>query len=127
MKVSRYRASGMIQSNGTEAMSVDRYVVTPSIKLEGTNASATQRRRSASVGEWESGRVGEWESEGVGGWVSGRVGESVTAVFDGGAGLAVGELLRSCAFTLPLSDSPTLPLTRSRATAQATVRIPSKA
>jgi hypothetical protein len=40
--VSKYSASGTTQSNGTAATSVERYVVTPRSKLDGTDASATQ-------------------------------------------------------------------------------------
>ena len=41
--VTRYRASGTIQSSGTAATSVDRYVVTASIRLAGMKLSAIQR------------------------------------------------------------------------------------
>src|SRR6185369_8611397 len=44
-KVSRYSAKGMTQSSGTAATSAVIYVVTPNIRLEGTNASASQRKR----------------------------------------------------------------------------------
>src|ERR1700686_54472 len=47
--VSRYSASGSTHSIGTAAMSVVRYVVTASTRLDGMNASATQRNRSAAL------------------------------------------------------------------------------
>ena len=40
MNVSRYSDKGTTQSKGIAARSNEMYVVTPSIKLEGTNASA---------------------------------------------------------------------------------------
>ena len=40
----RYSASGTAHSSGTEAMSVDRYVVTPSRRLDGTNDRRRPRR-----------------------------------------------------------------------------------
>src|SRR3954465_10787695 len=43
--VSRYRPSGTTHSNGTAAMSVDRYVVTVVSRLDGTNASNTHLAR----------------------------------------------------------------------------------
>src|SRR5438309_1751997 len=43
MKVSRYRARGSTQRRGMAARSVVMYVVTPSIRLEGTIASAIHR------------------------------------------------------------------------------------
>src|SRR5262249_46501446 len=49
INVNRYNANGMIQKSGTEAMSVTMYVVTPSIKLDGTKASASQRNRCGQV------------------------------------------------------------------------------
>ena len=45
MKVSRYNASGMIQTSGIEATSVEMCVVTPSIKLDGISANATHCTR----------------------------------------------------------------------------------
>src|SRR5947209_13485720 len=50
MNVTRYSASGMIHSKGSEAMSVETKVVTESIRLDGTNASPSQRRRIAQPG-----------------------------------------------------------------------------
>ena len=41
--------SGAIQSSGIAAMSVDRYVVTLSIRLDGTAARTTHRARRARV------------------------------------------------------------------------------
>src|SRR5712692_8586704 len=38
--VSRYSDNGTIQKSGTGAMSVEKYVVTASIRLDGTKASA---------------------------------------------------------------------------------------
>src|SRR5207249_3477130 len=49
MKLSRYSASGITQNSGTAAMSVVRYVVTPSIRLEGTAARPIQRSRRRAV------------------------------------------------------------------------------
>src|SRR4029078_2403280 len=43
--VPRYIASGSTQSNGTAATSVEMCVVTPSIRLEGTNDRMTHRSR----------------------------------------------------------------------------------
>ena len=40
--VSRYSASGTTQRKGAEATSVDRWAVTPSIKLEGAAARRTR-------------------------------------------------------------------------------------
>ena len=51
MNVSRYRASGITHSSGTEAMSVVMWKVTPSIRLDGTKAYPTQRRRSNPDGD----------------------------------------------------------------------------
>src|SRR5947209_20283856 len=45
MKVNRYRDRGTTHISGTDAMSVEMYIVTPSIMLDGTKAQATQRRR----------------------------------------------------------------------------------
>ncbi len=45
MKVSRYRVRGIIHSSGTAATSVVMYIVTLSIRLDGTNASRTHRSR----------------------------------------------------------------------------------
>src|SRR5205823_12686204 len=42
-KVARYRDSGNTHSSGTDAMSLDRYRVTPSIDADGRNASKTHR------------------------------------------------------------------------------------
>src|SRR5262245_935131 len=49
-KVRRYKASGAIQKSGTGAMSVEKYVVTASIRLDGMNAAAIHvpRRRHVS-------------------------------------------------------------------------------
>src|SRR5262245_2094671 len=47
--VRRYNASGAIQKSGTGAMSVEKYVVTPSIRLDGMNASATHLARRCHV------------------------------------------------------------------------------
>src|SRR5262245_17873017 len=46
MKLRRYRVRGAIHRSGMEAMSVERYWVTPSMRLEGTNERATHQRRS---------------------------------------------------------------------------------
>ena len=43
MKLMRYSASGTTHNSGTGARSVDTCVVTPSNKLDGSAASATQR------------------------------------------------------------------------------------
>src|SRR5690242_5948864 len=43
--VTRYSESGMTHNSGTVAMSVERYVVTASIRLDGAKASATHRAR----------------------------------------------------------------------------------
>src|SRR5687767_6034148 len=48
-KLSRYSASGATQSNGTAAMSVVIYVVTPNTRLEGTKASNVHRSRRVNV------------------------------------------------------------------------------
>src|SRR5262245_11832268 len=45
MNVTRYTASGAIQSSGAEAMSVEIQLVTPSSRLDGMNASRIQRSR----------------------------------------------------------------------------------
>ncbi len=47
--VRRYSASGAIQKSGTGAMSVEKYVVTASIRLDGMNASTTQVARRSHV------------------------------------------------------------------------------
>src|SRR5215216_7261578 len=49
-KENRYNESGKTQSSGTGVMSVVMKAVTPSIRLEGTNASPTHLRRLKSVG-----------------------------------------------------------------------------
>ena len=49
MNVRRYNASGSTQSSGTGATSVERYVVTPSINVEGANDNASHRTRVAAV------------------------------------------------------------------------------
>src|SRR5579864_6122710 len=49
--------SGKIHKSGSDAMSVARAVVTPSMRLEGTNASNSQRRRCCHVIEL-SGKAG---------------------------------------------------------------------
>src|SRR5262249_18430198 len=49
MNVRRYKASGMIQMKGMAAISVVRYVVTPSIKLTGAADKPTQGRRRPQV------------------------------------------------------------------------------
>src|SRR5918993_758810 len=43
-------ASGTVQKSGIAAMSVETCVVTPSIRLDGTKATATQPRRVRRVG-----------------------------------------------------------------------------
>ena len=43
-------ASGTVQNSGIAAMSVETCVVTPSIRLDGTKASATQPSRVRKVG-----------------------------------------------------------------------------
>ena len=48
--VRRYSASGAIQKSGTGAMSVEKYVVTASIRLDGMNASAIHVARRSHVG-----------------------------------------------------------------------------
>ena len=48
--VRRYNASGAIQKSGTGAMSVEKYVVTASIRLDGMNASAVHVARRSHVG-----------------------------------------------------------------------------
>ena len=50
MKVNRYSASGMTQKRGMAAMSVVRYVVTPSMRLLGAAARPIQRSRRPHVG-----------------------------------------------------------------------------
>ena len=45
MNVTRYKKSGITQSRGTAAMSVDRYVVTPSMRLEGAADNVTHLSR----------------------------------------------------------------------------------
>src|SRR5262245_10885229 len=52
-KVRRYNASGAIQNNGTGAISVEKYVVTASIRLDGTNASAVHAARCSHL-RWQS-------------------------------------------------------------------------
>src|SRR5262245_27314566 len=47
--VRRYSASGAIQRSGTGAMSVEKYVVTPSIRLDGMNASTIHVTRRCHV------------------------------------------------------------------------------
>ena len=47
--VSRYSASGAIQKSGTGAMSVEKYVVTASIRLDGMNATVIHAARRAQV------------------------------------------------------------------------------
>src|SRR5206468_1666554 len=49
MNVSKYKASGMTQKNGIAAMSVVKYVVSPSMRLEGAAASPIQRKRRNQV------------------------------------------------------------------------------
>src|SRR5215212_8067886 len=49
-KENRYNESGKTQSSGTGVMSVVMKAVTPSIRLEGTNASPIHLRRLKSVG-----------------------------------------------------------------------------
>src|SRR5262245_18038268 len=49
--VRRYSASGAIQRSGTGAMSVEKYVVTPSIRLDGMNASPIHVARRCLVRE----------------------------------------------------------------------------
>src|SRR5262245_3733833 len=43
IKLSRYSASGATHSSGIGAISADRNVVTPNMRLDGTSASATHR------------------------------------------------------------------------------------
>src|SRR5919202_6968126 len=50
----RYKESGITQSSGIGVMSVVMKAVTPSIMLEGTNASPTHRSRRGSVRALES-------------------------------------------------------------------------
>src|SRR5262245_14177498 len=45
--VARYNANGTTHISGTAAMSVEIYVVTPSIRLDGMNASMIHRMRCA--------------------------------------------------------------------------------
>ena len=45
MNVNKYSDRGITHNRGTEAMSVEIKLVTPSIKLDGTNASNSQRTR----------------------------------------------------------------------------------
>jgi hypothetical protein len=66
---SRYSDSGIAQNSGIGAMSVVRYVVTPSIRLDGTNARPIQRRRRASDGR-PSSAVGGSASAGAA-WATG--------------------------------------------------------
>ena len=56
-KVRRYSASGAIQNSGTGAMSVEKYVVTASIRLDGMNASAIHVPRRSHVGAAAAGLV----------------------------------------------------------------------
>src|SRR5438105_790039 len=49
MNDNRYKANGSTQNSGIAEMSVDMYVVTPSIKLEGTAARPIQRSRRHQV------------------------------------------------------------------------------
>src|SRR6185295_675292 len=67
--VRRYRASGAIQKSGTGAMSVEKYVVTASIKLDGMNATTIHVVRRCQV----SGAVATASSRsasGAGMWLS---------------------------------------------------------
>src|ERR671913_308033 len=50
-------ASGTVQNSGIAAMSVETWVVTPSIRLDGTKATATQpsRVRSGGAGRGSTG------------------------------------------------------------------------
>src|SRR3989338_11571342 len=50
MKVTRYRARGATHRKGADATSVARWAVTPSIRLDGMAARATQIARSRQVG-----------------------------------------------------------------------------
>src|SRR5919112_750873 len=50
----RYRESGITHKSGTGVMSVVMNAVTPSIRLEGTNANATHLSLLSSVGPSES-------------------------------------------------------------------------
>ena len=50
MKVSKYSASGTTHNSGIEAMSVVMWNVTPSIRLDGTNESASHFSLRPSVG-----------------------------------------------------------------------------
>src|SRR6185503_8583973 len=54
MKVNKYSDKGITHNRGTEAMSVDIKLVTPSIKLDGTNASNSQRARRVRLNAFES-------------------------------------------------------------------------
>src|SRR5918994_1706878 len=61
MNVSRYSASGITHNSGTDAMSVVMWKVTPSIRLDGTNASPSQRsfrRVGGAVGSATAGSPG---------------------------------------------------------------------
>src|SRR3954452_22747842 len=49
MNDSKYRASGSTQNSGMAEISVDMYVVTPSMRLDGTAARPIQRKRRAQV------------------------------------------------------------------------------
>ena len=55
MNVKRYRASGTIHKSGIGDRSTDMCVVVPSIRLEGTAASSTQRSRRKFVTSSEGG------------------------------------------------------------------------
>src|SRR6516162_3127070 len=55
MKVTRDSASGNTHNSGTDAMSVVMWKVTPSIRLDGTNASATHFSLRAVVGGGSTG------------------------------------------------------------------------
>src|SRR5258705_12672379 len=55
INVSRYSASGTIQSKGMGDRSTDMCVVVPSMRLEGTAASSTQRKRRKLVTSAEGG------------------------------------------------------------------------
>src|SRR5438046_6186810 len=58
MNVSRYRASGPTHKSGIDAMSVVMWKVTPSIRLDGTNASATHLVLRHPVGAGSDGAFG---------------------------------------------------------------------
>src|SRR5262245_51176788 len=62
MKLTKYSASGSTHKSGTGAMSVDKEVVTPSNRLDGTKASASQRSRWLVVG---AGPSAAWANCGV--------------------------------------------------------------